>query len=449
MTGFYPLVDGQEALWARLAIIESAQESVDLQYYIYREDNTSSLLTYTLYQAAERGVRVRVLLDDFQSRDDRGLASLSSHPNIEIRLFNPFNYRRFRALDIFDFDRLNRRMHNKALVVDGAIAITGGRNIGDEYFSANNSVDFGDFDILTIGSVVPDISNQFDTYWNSQPATPIETFIKDKAPPSPEVIASWERSLKSAFKGTKYLKKFTDLPIAQHVANHTLDFYWGSATLFYDLPSKIYSPSDTTLLLHELGETLKRVDSKLLLISPYFVPTEAGTASLVNAANQGLEIIIITNSLASNDVFAVHGWYSKYRKDLLAAGIRLYEVKIDPSLKKQRSWLGSSRTSLHAKTFIIDKKEVFVGSTNLDPRSAYLNTEMGVLIHAPEFTDLIYNNFESALKKSTYRLSLNGSGEIEWHNDVQGTTYNTEPDASIWLRLGAWLAGIFPIEDWL
>ncbi|MDD1824781.1 phospholipase D-like domain-containing protein, partial [Photobacterium sp. ZSDE20] len=172
LTGFYPLGDGQEAFLARLALIYGAEHSLDLQYYIYRDDNTSSLMTYALYQAAERGVRVRILLDDMQSRNDESMAQLASHPNIDIRLFNPFAERSARIFGfISDFDRVNRRMHNKALIADNAFVITGGRNIGDEYFAANTSVDFGDFDILMLGESVPEISVQFDLYWNSKPST--------------------------------------------------------------------------------------------------------------------------------------------------------------------------------------------------------------------------------------------------------------------------------------
>ena len=180
-TAFYPLGDGQAALLARLAIIESAQKTVDVQYYIYRDDATSHLLTWYLYQAAERGVRVRLLLDDMQKRDDQFLANLSAHPNVEVRLFNTFGNRSFKPLSFLtDFDRLNRRMHNKSIIADGVFAITGGRNIGDEYFSANNNVEFGDFDLLMMGKVIPQVSRQFDEYWNSKPATPIEMLVTDR-----------------------------------------------------------------------------------------------------------------------------------------------------------------------------------------------------------------------------------------------------------------------------
>lgn len=450
LTGFYPLGDGQEAFLARLALIYGAEHSIDLQYYIYRDDSTSSLMTYALYQAAERGVRVRILLDDMQSRNDKSMAQLTSHPNIKIRLFNPFENRVARVFDfVSDFDRMNRRMHNKALIADNAFVITGGRNIGDEYFAANGSVDFGDFDILMLGDTVPKVSEQFDLYWNSKPSTPIESLVRQASKPTDADIEKWENDLKRDFKNSKYIKSFAELPLTQHIKDESLDFFWGKAEVHFDLPSKIYSPENTDLMLHQLGAILAQTNDELLLISPYFVPTEQGASSLIKAVEEGIDVTIITNSLASNDVFAVHGWYAKYREPLLAGGVKLYEVKVDPSLKKKRSWLGSSRTSLHAKTFIIDRKDLFVGSFNFDPRSAFLNTEMGILIESEEFGELVYQEFDRNLRKNTYRLALNENEELEWHNDLSGTITRSEPDASIWLRFSAWFAGILPIENQL
>ncbi|WEM45450.1 phospholipase D family protein (plasmid) [Photobacterium sp. DA100] len=450
LTGFYPLGDGQEAFLARLALIYSAEHSIDLQYYIYRDDSTSSLMTYALYQAAERGVRIRLLLDDMQSRNDKSMAQLASHPNIKIRLFNPFEHRSARVLGFFgDFDRLNRRMHNKALIADNAFVITGGRNIGDEYFSANTAVDFGDFDILMLGHSVTDVAVQFDMYWNSKPSTPIESFVHDATKPTKDEINNWEDQLKQEFKNSRYIKSLAELPLTQHIKDQSLAFYWGKAEVHYDLPSKIYSPEETDLMLHQLSAILAQTEHELLLVSPYFVPTVQGTNALTQAAKDGIDVTIITNSLASNDVFAVHGWYAKYREPLLAGGVKLYEVKVDPSLKKQRSWLGSSRTSLHAKTFIIDRKDLFVGSFNFDPRSAYLNTEMGILIESEEFGRIVYQEIDRNLRKNTYRLTLDEEGQLEWHNDVDGSITHIEPDASIWLRFSAWLAGLLPIENQL
>ncbi|KLV05134.1 cardiolipin synthetase [Photobacterium aquae] len=449
-TGFYPLNDGQEALLARLALIHKAEKTIDLQYYIYRDDATSSLLTYALYLAAERGVRIRILLDDMQSRNDQAMASLSSHPNIELRLFNPFENRAMRMLGfVKDFDQSNRRMHNKSFIADSAFAIVGGRNIGDEYLAANNSVDFGDFDLMLLGKAVPDVSEQFDLYWNSSPASPVESLIDEPTSISQTDIAHWKESLNRHFKNSDYVASFTNLPLVKALNEETLTFFWGSASVHYDLPSKVYNPAETDLMLHALDQILTKAESSFFLVSPYFVPTQSGTDALVAAAQNGLNIIIITNSLASNDVFAVHGWYAKYRAQLLEAGIALYEVKVDPKLKKKRSWLGSSRTSLHAKTFIIDDQEIFVGSFNFDPRSAFINTEMGVLVHSPEFIDAAFSELDDNLQKSTYRLSLNEQGDILWHNDFANITYDNEPDASVWLRLGAWLASILPIENQL
>ncbi|AJR06126.1 phospholipase D family protein [Photobacterium gaetbulicola] len=450
LTGFYPLGDGQEAFLARLALIYGAEQSIDLQYYIYRSDSTSSLMTYALYQAAERGVRVRILLDDMQSRDDKTMARLASHPNIKIRLFNPFENRSARVFGfISDFDRLNRRMHNKALIADNAFVITGGRNIGDEYFAANTAVDFGDFDILMLGEAVTNIAVQFDTYWNSKPSTPIESLVRQGPKPTPAEIEQWESDLKRDFKHSQYIQSMAQLPLSNHIKNETLEFYWGKAEVHYDLPSKIYSPEDTDLMLHQLSAILAQTEHELLLVSPYFVPTVQGTNALTQAAKDGIDVTIITNSLASNDVFAVHGWYAKYRESLLAGGVKLYEVKVDPSLKKKRSWMGSSRTSLHAKTFIIDRKDLFVGSFNFDPRSAFLNTEMGVLIESEEFGELVYQGVDRNLKKNTYRLALDKDGNLEWHNDLSGIIIHSEPDASLWLRFSAWLAGLLPIENQL
>ncbi|MGR2769294.1 phospholipase D family protein [Photobacterium ganghwense] len=451
LTGFYPLADGQEAFLARLALIHSADNSIDLQYYIYRDDATSSLLTYALYKAAERGVRVRVLLDDMQSRDDAVMASLSSHPNIEVRLFNPFRQRVSRALGfIGDFDRLNRRMHNKALIVDGTFGIAGGRNIGDEYFSANGEVDFGDFDLLMLGNIIPQLSLEFDTYWNSKPASPIEDLVDNYAPVSQAQQDKWEAMLQEAIETqSPYVAQLSELPLAKKIQDKSLSFYWGEAELHYDPPEKIYQSANSDLLLHELDAILSQTQSELFLVSPYFVPTRKGTNALTRAANKGITLTIITNSLASNDVFAVHGWYAKYRKSLLEANIRLYEVKADRLHKRERSWLGSSRNSLHAKTFIIDKQDVFVGSFNFDPRSAYLNTEMGVLVQSPAFADDVYQGIEQHMPQFTYRLELNESGDIVWFDDATGKQYSTEPDASMWLRIAAWFSGILPIENLL
>lgn len=447
-TAFYPLGDGQAALLARLAIIESAQKTVDVQYYIYRDDATSNLLTWYLYQAAERGVRVRLLLDDMQNRDDQALADLSAHPNVEVRLFNTFGNRSFKPFSFLtDFDRLNRRMHNKSIIADGVFAITGGRNIGDEYFSANNNVEFGDFDLLMMGKIVPQVSRQFDEYWNSKPAIPIEMLVTDAHLPTAYQLQQWKKAQKQ-YLTSDYARSLKQHPLAKKLSNQTLPFYWADAELIYDTPYKVKNSKDD-LLLHHLSAMISQAKTDFLLISPYFVPTEVGVKELVKAAKRGLNITIVTNSLASNDVFAVHGWYAKHRKEMLENGIKLYEIKTDPKIKKRHSWLGNSRSSLHAKTFIIDHRKVFVGSFNFDPRSAYLNTELGVIVDSKPFSDIFYADLDRLLEKSAYRLSLDNNNDIVWTDDINGKQFDSEPDSGTMLKMGAWLAGALPIEKHL
>nr|WP_264955860.1 phospholipase D family protein [Photobacterium damselae] len=448
-TGFYPLADGRSAFLARLATIEGAQKSLDVQYYIYRDDETSKLMTWYLHQAAERGVRVRLLLDDMQSRDDDALASLSAHPNVEVRLFNPFANRSIKQVGfLHDFGRLNRRMHNKAIIADGTFAITGGRNIGDEYFSANNSVEFGDFDLLLVGKVVPEVAKQFDTYWNSTPAIPIESLVDDIHLPTQEQLNQWRTAQMKYLQESEYAQSLKSHPMVQKLMANSLPFYWADATLNYDSPYKVLDKTND-LLMHDLALAIKEAKTDFVLVSPYFVPTKQGAELLANSAKKGLNVTVVTNSLASNDVFAVHGWYAKYRDIMLKGGVKLYETKVDPRHKAKRSLVGSSRTSLHAKSFVIDNRKVFVGSFNFDPRSAYLNTEMGIFVDSPEFAEVVNKDLNKLLTKTAYRLTLDDDGDIVWHDDETGETFTSEPDSSVWLKMGAWFAGALPIESQL
>lgn len=420
ITGFYPLNQGHDALLARTSLIESAQKSLDLQYYIYRGDETSQLITWRLYEAAKRGVRIRLLLDDMQKRNDNVMAALNAHPNIEIRLFNPHQYRSARIFALTsDFERLNRRMHNKSLIADSVSAIVGGRNIGNEYFSFESEVEFGDFDLLLYGEAVQQTADQFDLYWNSVHAVPMEWI-------SPES------------------QSVSDAAIQKQVTK--LNLYWGDGQVWFDLPDKV--TTHDSQLVGNLTELLKSVEHSFVLISPYFIPTEAGTKALTNAAKRGVDITIVTNSLASNDVFAVHGWYAKYREDLLESGIKLWEVKSSAKLKSKWSLTGSSRASLHAKAMTIDDKTLFVGSMNWDPRSAALNTEMAVVIEQPEYVQTFLAKLPSQLKDNAYRLTLR-DGDIVWTNTKTGEEYDSEPEAGVFRRLGAWFSGILPIEDQL
>lgn len=446
-TAFYPLNQGNDALLGRIALIESAEKSLDLQYYIYRSDETSQLMTWRLYEAAKRGVRVRLLLDDMQKRNDAGMAELNAHPNIEIRLFNPHQYRDARVFALAsDFERLNRRMHNKALIADSVSAIVGGRNIGNEYFSFESNIEFGDFDVMLFGEVVTQTADQFDLYWNSIYAVPMEWIVPEADKVADRAIQAQVRTLELEEKFSTGPYNFKELDLYEELQQGNLKLYWGKGEVWFDLPDKI--ATQESQLIANLGELLENVDSSFVLISPYFVPTESGTKALTDAAKRGIDITIVTNSLASNDVFAVHGWYAKYREDLVKAGIKLWEVKASAKIKSKWSLTGSSRASLHAKLMMIDENKLFVGSMNWDPRSAELNTEMAVVIEQPEYVQKQQSVLPEQLKENAYQVVLQ-DGDITWLDLETGEVFDSEPEASVWRKMGAWFSGILPIEDQL
>ncbi|MGR5156423.1 phospholipase D family protein [Vibrio owensii] len=446
-TAFYPLNQGNDALLGRIALIETAEKSLDLQYYIYHSDETSQLITWRLYEAAKRGVRVRLLLDDMQKRNDAGMAELNAHPNIEIRLFNPHQYRDARVFALAsDFERLNRRMHNKALIADSVSAIVGGRNIGNEYFSFESNVEFGDFDVMLFGEVVTQTADQFDLYWNSIYAVPMEWIVPEADKVADRAIQAQVRTLELEEKFSTSPYNFKELDLYEELQQGNLKLYWGKGEVWFDLPDKI--ATQESQLIANLGELLENVDSSFVLISPYFVPTESGTKALTEAAKRGIDITIVTNSLASNDVFAVHGWYAKYREDLVKAGIKLWEVKASAKIKSKWSLTGSSRASLHAKLMMIDENKLFVGSMNWDPRSAELNTEMAVVIEQPEYVQKQQTVLPEQLKENAYQVVLK-DGDITWLDLETGEVFDSEPEASVWRKMGAWFSGILPIEDQL
>lgn len=449
-SGVIPLANGLDAFIARLALIKSANTSVDLQYYIYRADETGKLLIWHILDAAERGVRVRILLDDLTTKHlDAALVNVASHPNIEVRLFNPSFSRSYRGLEfITGFSRMNRRMHNKSLTVDNSATIVGGRNIGNEYFSNNDDVDFGDFDLMVIGEAVDAVSNQFDRYWNAEVAYPIESLSSEVA--VVEELANLGNLLileRQAFESNEYVGRLKLSELLQQIKDNSLTWYWGRGEVVYDPPEKAQNQSQQNWLLKDLSHFLSSATKEIMIVSPYFVPTQAGTNSLIRAAKAGLDITIITNSLAATDVLAVHAGYQGYRQPLLEAGINIYEVKADPK-QKSSSWSGSSRSSLHAKSFIIDRKTIFVGSFNFDPRSAHINTEMGILFFNAEFSNGVISAIEQELASTSYQLGLH-EGELIWRDQANLRVIHAEPDAGFWRKFMADFIALFPFESQL
>lgn len=453
-TGVYPLGDGIDAFVARLALIESARVSIDLQYYLYHDDETGKLLTLYLYRAAERGVRVRLLLDDMATKGkDRVLAQLVQHPNISVRVFNPDLERQFRNLSFAkNFSRLNHRMHNKSFTVDNLVSIVGGRNIGDAYYSADDTVEFGDVDMLLIGQVIPEVSEQFDLYWNASQVQPIEQLL-DKEAVQEEITQALQRmaDYELSVKDHPYLLRLIQSHLLTRMLDQQIAWFWSSTELFYDPPNKLNTAVNHTLLLDDLSTFFNRTHDEIIIISPYFVPTDAGTEALIDAVASGLKVTVITNSLAATDVLAVHSGYINYRERLIDGGVLIYEMKSSPERQKDNSqsqWQVSSRSSLHAKLFIIDRKMMFVGSFNFDPRSAWLNTEMGVIVEQQALTTLIAEDVLSQLNVKAYQV-IKKEGQIQWL-DLQHQTYlTTEPDSSWWQRFTANALSWLPVESQL
>ncbi len=472
-SGFYLLKDGIDAFVARMKLADLAQKSLDVQYYIWHLDTTGRLLYDRLIRAAERGVRVRLLLDDLDTAGKEfGLHLLDLHPNIEVRIYNPFSHRGSRAIGFLtELNRVNRRMHNKSMTVDNQATIVGGRNVGNEYFGAVSTSAFADLDVLAIGPVVQEVSTAFDTYWNSPWVYPVAAF--PSAQPVTQAAYDTARTNLSSFveetKESKYARAVSESSLFNKGRLQPSDFAWGKAELLYDAPSKAQGGdiSSATHIGPELKNTFARTKKELIIVSPYFVPGDELVEFLGELVKKGIRVRILTNSLAANDVGVVHAGYMRYRIALLKRGIELYEYKPDldviaDNTKTGNRWSGSSKASLHAKTFAIDGKSLFVGSFNLDPRSVLLNTEMGVLFDSPQLVSELSQNFDTRINEKAYRLELvvtpadeSESGfeeeEIRWvsYENGERVAYTTEPNVGLWQRFLVGLLSIFVIESYL
>jgi putative cardiolipin synthase len=453
-SGIHPLARPRDAFVARAVLAAAADKSLDVQYYIWHGDEVGLLLFEALWNAADRGVRVRLLLDDNNTKGlDPTIATLEAHPNIEVRLYNPFVHRTARSLDyLSDFARLNRRMHNKSFTADGQVTVIGGRNIGDEYFGAGEGVVFADLDVLAIGPAVAEVSGQFDRYWNSASAYPAAKLL---GPPPDDGAARLRARFaenRVAPASVAYGESVKSTPLLRDLLGQQLVFEWSKAQLVADDPAKTLDTEERTdiLLFPDLVRKIGVPKSSLDLISPYFVPGDEGTAALASLARSGVKIRILTNSLAASDVSAVHAGYAKRRKDLLRAGIELFELKPTAGASDgDRSGLGSSSSAgLHAKTFAVDQSRVFVGSFNFDPRSAKLNTEMGLVIESAKLARELAAEFDARIPGAAFQVRLAADGRLQWIERTQGgeKVYDTEPGAGLAKRLGVGVLSVLPIE---
>ena len=461
-SGFHALKESIDAYAARLLLVNAAQKSIDLQYYIWHDDLTGKVLHNRLLAAADRGVRVRLLLDDMDTagKDDM-LHIIDAHPNIEIRLYNPFAGRNSRMGDyITDTRRINRRMHNKTLTVDNQATVFGGRNIGDEYFGAAERVGFSDLDALAIGPVVGEISDQFDLYWNSQWVYPLAAFKPDEAVTEKRITdfrAQSDAYLEEA-RTSEYAVALRALDIAKKTSVAELDFIWSRWVLVYDQPSKVEATEvkKETHLAPRLKEAFEKAQQEVLIVSPYFVPGSNFTEYLTGLVKKGVRVRIMTNSLAANDVPMVYAGYQRYQEPLVRGGVELYEYKPIKSAqskekKKKSGWTGSSRASLHGKYLGFDQRYMFIGSFNLDARSVALNTELGVYFESPEYGSLLVEAFDETAMTKGYRVLLTDEGELEWLTleDGKEVRFDVEPETSWWKRFSTDFLSIFVPESQL
>lgn len=477
-SGFRLLTDGTDALQMRIALARAATKTLDLQYYIATEDTTGRLLLAAALYAADRGVHVRMLVDDLNFDDTRRLmAALSTHANIEVRIFNPFGSTRssvFARTESFvtRIDRFTRRMHNKAMIADDEIAIVGGRNLGDEYFSASPKLQFRDLDVLAAGPIVHDVSKSFDAYWNSAGAYPLNVVDKesyaagDLRAARAELRAHWRAQAQAV--GAKPLNA---APLSEQITQEQMGLVWAHAMFSVDSPRKITAPDDDyrSPPMHELAELLRGARSEVLLLSPYFVPHDAGVKLLAGLTQRGVRVAVVTNSMASTDAVAVQAGYSPYRIPLLKDGIELYEFQ-PLQRAHSRFFAGSqSRASLHAKAYVIDRRTLVIGSLNFDPRSAHLNSELALVIDSPVIAGEVAKLIEQAMSPSiSYRVRLatpseqdqlkalgeNGSG-LTWSGEEQDATgsrmhtWTLDPEAGLVRNLLTGLFLLLPIDSQL
>lgn len=469
-SAFHPLSSPTDAFAARLFLIDHATTSLDVQYYIYKADTIGKVFSDHLLMAAHRGVKIRILMDDLTtSGKDEQWQKLASHPNIELRLFNPNILRTsFRNLALlFNVNSLGKRMHNKSLIADGSAAIIGGRNIGDVYFASSAETLFLDYDVLAIGKVVPEIYKAFDLYWNSKEAVPSEdvldhndnqSHLASKKDLKKGINLYNESPAGKAILNSDFNRKIAQKDLKLIVAKQT-DFY-------YDHPTKVSTDEkdNRTHISAQISEDLKHIEDDLIVISPYFIPSDEMMIRFKLLREKGIKVTIITNSLASTDVFPVYGGYKEYIKPLVEMGVKLYELKPN-SFKKIIStteWANPNSLSLHTKMIIMDNARLGVGSANVDPRSDKLNTEILMIVSSKNLAGKERKELDKVMNlKNFYQLSWGKypnefdddtlrHGPI-WHTleDGEKKVYYTPPHVGFWKNLATDILSLLPIKGYL
>ena len=459
LTAYLALDDAFSSIASRLHLINKAKYNIDLQYYIWENDSIGHLILAELLKAADRGVKVRLLIDDQNgTKLDATLKQLAAHPNFEIKLFNPYKFRKLRVIDYaFRLKHINHRMHNKLIIADGAIAVTGGRNISREYFDASDNFQFTDMDILFYGTAVQHANDVFHEFWNDNLSYSVPQLLGNG---NQEQLAKLRQYYELTALQKDQLKKRIELAekqINKHLKDRPIN--WAKAHFIADSPNKIRGAATHNQLIYsQMLNIMGEPKQHLELVSAYFVPTRKGTDYLVNLSKNDVRIRILTNSFLANDVAVVHAFYQKYRHDLLQNGIKLYEFK--PYIERnKRTWYevvtgnvipakGKNTSSLHAKFFDIDGM-VFIGSFNFDPRSANLNSEVGLVVESDVLQKYISKSLDQYLPQIAYELKLNKQGEIIWldqHKDGSIVEYKHDPETTKFQRFAMQAVSYLPIE---
>jgi putative cardiolipin synthase len=457
-SGFRLLPMPAYSMHARLELARRAQRSIDIQYYLVQNDETGRYLLRTLRDAAERGVRVRVLVDDlYTAGADTLLASLAAHPNVEVRIFNPFPAGRERLLtrlgaSLLDFDRIHRRMHNKLFVADNAMAVVGGRNIANEYFMRNAGSNFIDIDTLVTGAVVPRLSSLFDMYWNSTFVYPIESLAQVEGTPA-QLRQRFEEMTWDAAIWAPQTPVERDLlgyqALAEDLDAGELSLIWARAEAYADMPHKALGPPEERPrvaadapegVLFNVRRYVRAAEREALVTTPYLIPGRGGMESVRQLRERGVRFTMVTNSLAATDESLVHLGYRRYRPELVRLGVELYELSPKRVEKTQRFGIfGSASGRLHGKSAVVDGKVVFIGSLNFDPRSDLHNTELGLFIHSPQIAAQLISLVGFITMDAAYRVRLGPRGNVEWmipsEDGGPDLVQHTEPETDFGSRL--------------
>lgn len=462
-SGFYLLASSDDAFRARAELIRAARSSLDLQYYIFHDGLSTGLLVQELLAAADRGVRVRILLDDLTSDGrDYEIAVLSAHPKVEVRVFNPLHIGRAtgptRLLGrLFNLNRQHRRMHNKLWLTDSSVAVVGGRNLGDEYFEAEPYLNFTDIDLLAGGPVASQLAVSFDQYWNHRLSVPLKQFLRST--PDERQLQKARRKLGETIaadhrEDPERYARLTQYRHEPKLAEWLGTLTWAHGLALWDSPSKLLAqaePDTEWLLITQLEPYLQDLQEELLLVSSYFIPAREGLLSLTRMADAGVDVRLLTNSLEATDVPIVHGAYAPYRRALVERGIQLWELRRQPDEESSYSFGGSSESSLHSKALVIDRRRVFIGSFNFDPRSVLWNTEVGVLVDSPALAEQVRDLLLEGMSHGvSYQVAVDGD-QLVWrtiNQDGELETLRREP-GSLWRHLHAWLAHWLGLEKLL